>query len=34
MDDFMDYLGYLYVNNLELNDEGEEVPIEDEDEDE
>lgn len=34
MDDFMDYLGYLYVNNLELNDEGEEVPTEDEDEDE
>lgn len=34
MDDFMDYLGYLYVNNLELNENGEETPIEDEEENE
>lgn len=34
MDDFMDYLGYLYVNGLELNEGGEETPIEEEEEDE
>lgn len=34
MDDFMDYIGYLFVNNLELNDKGEEVEINEDEEDE
>ncbi len=34
MDDFMDYLGYLYVNGLELNEKGEETPVENGEEDE
>lgn len=34
MDDFMDYIGYLQINNLELNDKGEEVEINEDEEDE